>query len=243
MPRFFISAPPTGDTIPITGEDARHLLRVLRMRVGETLTICDGAATDYACTLQQIDGDTAICAVQGQSASRGEPSVAVTLYMALPKGDKMDLIVQKAVELGAVRIVPYLSSRCVARPDDKTLQKRIGRWQKIANEAAMQSGRGILPQICDCLPFAQAIAQASTHAAALFLYENEQTLQLHTALTQNPLSTVAFLVGPEGGFAESEVEQAVAAGMQSVSLGTRILRCETAPLAAISAVMYQSGNM
>ncbi len=243
MPRFFITDPIADGQICLTGETAKHILRVLRMRVGETLTLCDGAGTDYQCTLTDTANDIATCQVEAQLPSVGEPCVKVTLYMALPKGDKMDLIVQKAVELGVTTIVPYISARCVARPDGKSMAKKQQRWQKIALEAAMQSRRGIVPTVADCLSFAQATAQAATHATALCLYEDEQTLGLRTALSQQPQTQIAFLVGPEGGFDPSEVALAAQAGVQSVSLGKRILRCETAPLAALAAILYACNEM
>ena len=161
--------------------------------------------------------------------------------LALPKGDKMEFIVQKAVELGVSRIVPYLSKNCVSRPD-KT-EKKVERWRKIAAEAAKQCGRGRLPEVAAVVPVAQAIAQAAESETALFFYENEKRTGLHDALAGGVRDTVSLMVGPEGGFDPAEAKAAVDAGLQSVSLGTRILRCETAPIAALAAVLYAGGNM
>ena len=161
--------------------------------------------------------------------------------LALPKGDKMEFIVQKAVELGVSRIVPYLSKNCVSRPD-KT-EKKVERWRKIAAEAAKQCGRGRLPEVAAVVPVAQAIAQAAESETALFFYENERRTGLHDALAGGVRDTVSLMVGPEGGFDPAEARAAVDAGLQSVSLGTRILRCETAPIAALAAVLYAGGNM
>ena len=161
--------------------------------------------------------------------------------MALPKGDKMEFIVQKAVELGVSRIVPYLSKNCVSRPD-KT-EKKVERWRKIAAEAAKQCGRGRLPEVAAVVSVAQAIAQAAESETALFFYENEKPTGLHDALAGGVKDTVSLMVGPEGGFDPAEAKAAVDAGLQSVSLGTRILRCETAPIAALAAVLYAGGNM
>ena len=157
--------------------------------------------------------------------------------MALPKGDKMEFIVQKAVELGVSRIVPYLSKNCVSRPD-KT-EKKVERWRKIAAEAAKQCGRGRLPEVAAVVP----VAQAAESETALFFYENERRIGLHDALAGGVRDTVSLMVGPEGGFDPAEAKAAVDAGLQSVSLGTRILRCETAPIAALAAVLYAGGNM
>ena len=213
------------------------------MKPGEKLTVCDGTGTDYQCTLTGTDGGTALCHVDARAPSRGEPSVYVTLYMALPKGDKMDFIVQKAVELGACRVVPYTAARSVSRPDAKALAKKAVRWRKIAREAAQQSGRGRVPEVADCMSFGEAVRQAGACAPALLLYESERQNSLRAALTARPFAEAALMVGPEGGFAAEEVQAACEAGLVRVSLGPHILRCETAPLAALAAVLYESGNL
>ena len=223
MPRFFVDQQPQDGVLTLTGENAHHAGRVLRLRVGEGVTLCDGAGMDFDCT-----ADT-------------EPKQSITLFMALPKGDKMEFIVQKAVELGVSRIVPYLSKNCVSRPD-KT-EKKVERWRKIAAEAAKQCGRGRLPEVAAVVPVAQAIVQAAQSETALFFYENEKRTGLHDALAGGVKDTVSLMVGPEGGFDPAEAKAAVDAGLQSVSLGTRILRCETAPIAALAAVLYAGGNM
>ena len=153
----------------------------------------------------------------------------------------MEWIVQKAVELGVSNIVPYLSKNCVSRPD-KT-DKKVERWRKIAAEAAKQCGRGVLPTVGAVIPVGQAIAQAAQSETALFLYENERQTGLRDALAAGVGKDVSLLVGPEGGFAPEEAEAARQAGLKSVSLGTRILRCETAPVAALAAILFAGGNM
>ena len=243
MPRFFIDSLPVDGKAVVTGEDAHHMLKVLRMKAGESLILCDGQGHDYSCTFMQANGDTAECQVQEVLPSRGEPNVRVTLYMGLPKGDKMDFIVQKAVELGAVEIVPFLAERSVSRPDAKTLRKKCERWRKIAREAAMQCGRGCVPVVGEPLTQKQAAEQAAACDAPLFLYEDEREFGIRQALRGKQPRSVALMIGPEGGFAPAEAETAKQAGMQSVSLGPRILRCETAPLAALSVVMYETGNL
>lgn len=243
MPRFFIDSPPADGKAVVTGEDARHIVKALRMKPGEGLVLCDGAGQDYACTLVEAAPDAAVCRVERAEASRGEPDVAVTLYMGLPKGDKMDFIVQKAVELGAAKIVPFLAERSVSRPDQKTLRKKCERWRKIAREAAMQCGRGRVPVVGEPVTQAQAAQEAAACDAPLFLYEEERENGIRAALCGKSPRSVALMVGPEGGFAPGEADAARKAGMQSVSLGPRILRCETAPLAALSAVMYETGNL
>ena len=214
---------------------------MLRLRQGEALTLCDGEGTDYDCTVEQIEKDAVLCRVRDRHPAVTEPRQRLTLFMALPKGDKMEFIVQKAVELGVSRIVPYLSKNCVSRPD-KT-EKKVERWRKIAAEAAKQCGRGRLPEVAAVVPVAQAIAQAAESETALFFYENERRTGLRDALAGGVRDTVSLMVGPEGGFDPAEAKAAVDAGLQSVSLGTRILRCETAPIAALAAVLYAGGNM
>ena len=243
MPRFFVDVPPTGDVVLLTGEDARHIARALRMQPGESLTVCDGAGIDYDCVLEQAVPDEVRARITGAHPSAGEPDIRVTLFMALPKADKMELIVQKATELGVTEIAPFLSSRCVSRPDDRALDKKCARWGKIAAEAAKQCGRGRIPHVRSVVSVEEAVRQAAEAALPLLLYEGERENSLRAALCGQAPETVSLMVGPEGGFAPEEAASAVSAGLKSVSLGPRILRCETAPLAALAAVMYESGNL
>ena len=241
MPRFFVDGPPEDGMLVLRGEDAHHAGRVLRLRPGEAVTLCDGRGTDYDCTVETVEKDAVACRVQDSHPADTEPKQRLTLYMALPKGDKMEFIVQKAVELGASEIVPYLSKNCVSRPD-KT-DKKVERWRKIAVEAAKQCGRGVLPTVHAVVPAAEAVRLAAQAETALFLYENEKQTGLRDALAGGVGKTVSLMVGPEGGFAPEEAAAAKDAGLVSVSLGTRILRCETAPVAALAAVLYAGGNM
>ena len=170
MPRFFIDYIPEERAI-LTGPDAHHIAKSLRMRPGEPLILCDSIGTDYNCEIEQIDGETVTVKVLNFCRSVSEPSVFVTLYQAFPKADKMDAVVQKSVELGVSRIVPMLSERCVSRPDEKAVKKKADRWQKIAEEAAKQSGRGVIPQVAPSLPFRAAIQEAEKAGEILFFYE------------------------------------------------------------------------
>ena len=166
----------------------------------------------------------------------------VSVYLAFPKADKLEHVIQKATELGAYEIVAFPSARCVSKPDEKSLKKKLERWQKIAVSAAEQSGRGRIPQVLVLESFAQALSRAAQADKALMFYEHEEATTLHMALNSGDFHTVSLLTGPEGGLEESEVEQARAAGLQVCTLGKRILRCETAPLCALSAVMYAAGE-
>lgn len=242
MPRFFTQAGPADGRLLIEGEDARHITRVLRMKVGDELTLCDSAGSDFDCVIEEAGPDAVRCRVRSVFASAGEPDVQAVLFMALPKADKMDFIVQKAVELGAVRVVPFLSARCVSRPDEKSLRRKAERWRRIALEAAKQCGRGKAPEVAEPVSFDEAVRQAAQAETALFFYECERETPLRGVIGGRELRSVSLVIGPEGGFSLEEAEQARRGGLASVSLGRRILRCETAPLAALAAVMYESGN-
>ena len=171
---------------------------------------------------------------------QNEPDVFVTLYQALPKGDKMNFIVQKCVELGVSRIVPVITARCVSRPDEKSLKKKIARWQKIALQAAQQSRRGIIPEVCLCISLKQAAEQSAENDKNIFFYELGGE-SVKNILTEKP-KTIGMFIGSEGGFEEAEAELVLSHGATAATLGKRILRAETAPLAALSVIMYQTDN-
>ena len=239
MTRFFASQEEmSGERILLTGENAQHA-KVLRLKPGETVLVCDGEGQECLC--QIFSTDPWELRVTERRASRSEAAVRVSVFMAFPKADKLEHVIQKATELGAYEIVAFPSARCVSRPDEKSLKKKLERWQKIAASAAEQSGRGRIPRVITLKSFSEALSRACQAEKALMFYEHEEALTLKTALT-GTYRTVSLLTGPEGGLEEGEVSQARAAGMQVCTLGKRILRCETAPLCALSAVMYDSGE-
>ena len=224
----------------LTGEDARHIAGSLRMQPGERLTLSDGAGLTLHCEIESVEKTAVTVRVCGREPCASESSCAVTLFQCLPKGDKMDGIVQKSVELGAVRIVPVLSSRCVSRPEGAALEKKRRRWQQIALEAAKQSGRGMVPEVAPVCRWEQAVAMLSSLQHKLLLYEEQRG----SALAQVPASAVevGLLVGPEGGISPQEVDCCRKAGILCVGLGPRILRTETAGPAAIAVLQYLTGN-
>lgn len=242
MPRFFSDASPVDGTLTLLGEDASHICKSLRMQAGDSLTVCNGAGTDYSCTVLCATPQAVTVRIAHTQLSAGEPNIAVTLFMALPKADKMELVIQKATELGVYDIVPVLTSRCVSRPEEKAMAKKIDRWNKIAAEAAKQCGRGRIPQVHEVHTFDKAVQRAAQAQLPLFCYEAEQTRHLHQIL-QTTAHTISVFVGAEGGFSPQEAQQAAQGGLHCVSLGTRILRCETAPLAALAVIMYQTNNL
>ena len=242
MVRFFVTAEELQQDAPVlTGENAQHA-RVLRLKAGEQVLLCDGEGKEALCTVSNFGKDYCNVEVLDRRESATEATVRASVYMALPKSDKLEHVIQKATELGAYEIVTFPSARCVSKPDEKSLKKKLERWQKIAVSAAEQSGRGRIPQVIVLDNFDAALSRAAQADKALMFYEHEEATTLHMALSEGDFSTVSLLTGPEGGLEESEVEQARVAGLQVCTLGKRILRCETAPLCALSAVMYATGE-
>ena len=242
MTRFFVDSDTLGQsTIVLTGENASHA-KVLRLKNGEEILVCDGQGREALCRISQLSGNDYILDVIEIRDSLTEAHVMVSVYMALPKADKLEHVIQKATELGASEIVTFPTARCVSRPDDKSLKKKLERWQKIAASAAEQSGRGRIPEVVVLSSYKEALSRAVAADKAIVFYENEHATTLRQALSQEQYRTVSLLSGPEGGFEESEIEQARSAGFQICTLGRRILRCETAPLCGLSAVMYDAGE-
>ena len=242
MVRFFITPEELAQQqVELTGENAQHA-KVLRLKEQEKVLLCDGLGEEALCEISGGVPNTYILNVLERRASVSEPGVRVSVYMAFPKADKLEHVIQKATELGAYEIVAFPSERCVSRPDEKSLKKKQERWQKIAAAAAEQSGRGRIPQVLTLSSYREALQRAVQADKALLFYENEQATTLKMALSAGSYETVSLLTGPEGGLEGKEVEQAKAAGLQVCTLGKRILRCETAPLCALSAVMYDAGE-
>lgn len=239
MPWFFVDDE-INENCLITGEDARHIEKSLRMRIGEELTLVSPKGVESSCEITEFSSDGVRVSVKSQKPCENEADVRVTLYQSLTKGDKMDMIVQKAVELGVYRIVPVLTARCISRPDEKQLFKKIDRWQKIALGAASQSCRGIMPRVCEMLSFEKALEEAKATKGIIFYEGGGESL--FTLVDKKSKQDISVFIGPEGGFELSEVEKAKAQGVTPATLGKRILRAETAPLAALSAIMLLTGN-
>ena len=242
MPRFFMAGTNIlGGMAIMTGRDAEHV-RVLRLRPGEDMIICDGKGTDYKCRLVKADKEQVEAEVIEIVPCPAEPSVQVTVLCGLPKGDRTDYIIQKCVEAGASEIMFFQSDRCVAKPDKP--EKKLERWQRIAEEAAKQSGRGIIPQVSWAREYADALNVANQKELGLFMYETGEREALNAVLEANSdVKTAAIVTGPEGGFAPFEADLARIVGLHICSMGERILRCETAPVVAVSALMYATGNL
>lgn len=240
MPRFFTEYINENDAV-ICGEDAHHITRSLRMTVGDKLTLCNFKGTDFECEITDIGDEQVKVKILSSSPTHSEPKTSVTLYQALPKGDKFELIIQKSVELGVTKIVPFISGRCISRPDDKKLAKKLERWQKIAVSAAKQCGRGIIPTVEPVMNFESAAKDLCSHKLPIVFYEfGGEKL---SKLLDNDISDIGVMIGSEGGFEQSEIETAKSLGATPATLGKRILRCETAPLCVMSIIMYQKGDM
>ena len=242
MPRFFMAGTNIlGGMAIMKGRDAEHV-RVLRLRPGEDMIICDGQGTDYKCRLVSADKEQVEAEVIEVVPCPAEPSAKVTVLCGLPKGDKTDYIIQKCVEAGAYEIMFFDSERCIAKPEKP--EKMLERWQRIAEEAAKQSGRGIIPQVSWAGDFTAMLDIAVKKDLSLFMYETGEREKLDDVLSANKdIATAAIITGPEGGFAQFEADLARVCKLHICSMGERILRCETAPVVALTATMYATGNL
>ena len=242
MTRFFVDESDfLPDFMTLMGENAAHA-KVLRLKCGEEVIVCDGQGREAVCVISDISPNQVGLAVRHQRAAETEAAVKVSVYMAFSKGDKFEHVIQKATELGAYEIIGFPSARCVSKPDDKSLKKKLDRWQKIAESAAKQCGRGLIPAVSVLNSYTAALKQAANADCPILFYENERATTLKMALQKCDYKTVSLLTGPEGGLEPREVEEAIRAGLQVCTLGKRILRCETAPLCALSAVMYDANE-
>ncbi|HIU48401.1 MAG TPA: 16S rRNA (uracil(1498)-N(3))-methyltransferase [Candidatus Avimonoglobus intestinipullorum] len=244
MPKFFTTNI-EGDRIVIDSEDVAHIKRVLRLDCGSRITVCDGKGVDYAAQIVEMGEGKIVCRVLERHAAQTEPELKVTLFQALPKAAKMEYIIQKTTELGISKIVPCVLRRCVVRLDGKKAEeKKTARWQKIAQEAAKQSGRGIVPEVAEPVSFAQALEMMQEADICFAPYECEEqtTLKQTLAAAEQP-KTVSFMIGPEGGFDPEEAAQLKGCGVTTVTLGRRILRTETAGEAVLAMVMYELGDI
>lgn len=239
MPRFFTSRI-DGSHGLVTGDDARHIALSLRMRTGEEVTLCNNGV-DYDCVLEEITPENVTCRVIRVSPCAAEANIRLHLFQAVPKGEKAEIIVQKAVELGVYDITFVLTSRCISRPDDKSFSKKLKRYNKIALEAAKQSGRGTVPQVNGLITLSQAVQRMKECDSAVWCYEKGGAA--FSELGMRPDTEIGLLIGSEGGFSEDEAERIRSSGIEPVGMGKRILRCETAPLAAAAIIMNLTGNM
>jgi 16S rRNA (uracil1498-N3)-methyltransferase len=235
MHRFFTTEIQP-NTAVVRGEDVKHIAKVLRLRTGDPVQLCDGNGNECDAVIASVASDAVTFDTQPWRRAKSEPSVSVTLFQCLPKAGKMETIIQKCVELGACGFVPVQSLRCVVvlKPP---YEGRIERWQRVSDEAAKQSRRGVIPRVDN--PVALDKLDFSAFDTVLVAFENERTVSLKTALREQCGKRIAILIGPEGGFSDAEIETLAKKGARSVSLGTRILRTETAGMAMLAQIMYE----
>lgn len=247
MPKFFVPPQQIYDSeILVLGDDARHISSSLRMKTGDTLTICNMNKRDYECIISSIENGIVRAEIISSAPSTTEPDYAIRVYQCLPKGDKLESIVQKSVELGASSVVPVYSTNCIAKPSVKgrdNRDKKTDRLSRIAYEAAEQCGRGIIPTVHECVNFERAVDIAKNDAVSFICYENERGETLKKFLTAKfskdlKNKNISFFIGPEGGFSRDEIELAKENGITPVGIGERILRTETASAYVLSVLAY-----
>lgn len=247
MPKFFINSNQIeNENIIIIGEDVNHIKNVLRMKIDDEITVCNiDDSSNYLAKINEFDKTKIICKISDKFQSTTESNIKVHIYQGLPKADKMELIIQKSVELGVDSITPVEMKRCVVKLDGKDKIKKIDRWQKIAEVAAKQSGRDLIPKICSVKNVKEISEDFSQFDVVLLCYENEKNLFLKTVLKEIDVSIsnadlkIAVIIGPEGGIDISEVEFMEQKGAKVISLGNRILRTETVALSLLSIIMYE----
>ena len=251
MHRFYVTDSGFDKTIEITGSDVNHAVNVLRLKKDDIVTVCDGRSNDYTCRISEINEKSIICDIEDIERSYAELPVNITLFQGLPKGDKMEFIIQKAVELGAVSVYPVIMQRSVVKIDDKKKNKKTERYAAVAESAAKQSRRGIIPEIPGIIDYKEAIRIAKSFDTILLPYEEAEGIEASRSLLEDICKnhkkgqTIGIFIGPEGGFTKEEVQMAEEAGANVITLGNRILRTETAGmmlLSVLSFLMEEKGN-
>ncbi|MBP1904295.1 16S rRNA (uracil1498-N3)-methyltransferase [Paenibacillus turicensis] len=251
MQRYFVQPEQFGEEIvSITGEDVKHIARVMRSQIGDKIIVSDGVSKVAITEIVMLEQQEVQSRIIEWLTSKAEPELQVTIAQSLPKGDKMEIVIQKCTEIGAATFLPFLSERTVVQYDQKKEAKRTERWRKIAKEAAEQAHRDVVPQVLSPVSWKQLLASLADFDLVCFCYEKEDGQQLRdivapfvNSMLPDQQYRVAIVVGPEGGFSEAEVLAAEAAGAISIGLGRRILRTETAAMAALTCIMYESGEM
>lgn len=246
MDRFFVDKKNINlenNTCIIEGEDVKHISKVLRCRIGEELEVCDNNNNEYICEITNIDKNQVELNILEKVDIQRESDLKIKVYQGLPKGPKMEMILQKLTEVGVDEIILVQTKRTVVKVDDKKEDKKLERWERIIYEAAKQSKRGKVPTLRGVLTFKEALADMKENDFNIAPYENEKTKSIKQAIKGVNINNIGIFVGPEGGFEETEIEAIEDIGGQSVSLGPRILRTETASLVASSIVLYELSDL
>jgi 16S rRNA (uracil1498-N3)-methyltransferase len=245
MHKFFVNNENiVGDRICIKGDDVNHIYKVLRLRENDEILISNGMGREYISKIMDINKQEVVCEAVESFDNTSEPPVNITLYQGLPKAQKMELIIQKCVEIGVVKIQPVITQRVVVKIDGKDISNKIDRWNKIAEEAAKQSNRGILPSVMPPISFEEAIEELKNMDIAVIPYEKEKSKGIKEVFSDTAsCKAVGIFIGPEGGFEEDEVDACIQEGIKPITLGPRILRTETAGMVASSIILYEIGDM
>lgn len=246
MAKFFVNTQNiSAAEIIIDDENVNHIKNVLRLQIGDQITINDRQGHDYKCIISAIEHCRIIASIESVTNSLAEPNVEAILFQSLIKGEKMEWVIQKAVEIGVTKIIPICTIRCVVKLDNpKKMGTKVDRWNKIAESAAKQSGRGIVPEVTAPMYFNESIAYAKEQALCTIIpYEKEYEIGVRKVLQNTTSKSFGIFIGPEGGFTEEEINKAIDEGVHSVSLGNRILRSETASLVTLANIMYEMGEM
>lgn len=245
MAKFFVNPEDVSEElIYIKGTDVNHIKNVLRLPVGKEILINDRQGHDYECIIKDISAESVTAQIINHFESHTEPAVDTVLFQSLVKGEKMEFVIQKSVEIGVTKIVPLVTKRCVVKLESENkLNSKVARWQKIAESAAKQSKRGIVPEVMMPMTMSEAIAYVKeTLDCGCIPYENETAHHIKAYLQSLSAESIGIFIGPEGGFTEEEVELAMENGIQSITLGKRILRSETAGLVTLANIMYEMGE-
>lgn len=239
MAWFFVNEETINNEYIITGENASHISKSLRMKTGEELTLCTLDGKRHECVITNITKDEVFVDIRSSTICEQEANIKISLFISLLKGDKMEDVIQKSVELGVYEITPILTKRCISRPDEKSIKKKIERWQKISDNAASQSRRGIIPKVNNLIDI-NDIDPDKFHKTIVFYECGGEKIKDIININDKK---IAVIIGSEGGFEEDEVKLLLEKGAHTGTLGKRILRAQTAPLAAITAIMYETNNM
>ncbi|SDK37702.1 16S rRNA (uracil(1498)-N(3))-methyltransferase [Natronincola ferrireducens] len=250
MNRFFVSSADINrceKKAVVTGEDVKHMSKVLRLTVGDTVELCDGEKYQYRAEIKSMDKNQVLLSIIEEEQLVTEPSIDVILYQGIPKATKMELIIQKTTELGIKEIIPVITNRTIVHfKDNKDKEKKVERWQKIAEEAAKQSKRGMIPSIHSPISFKEALEHSRQNHINIIAYEKESKQSIKNLLKsygEKKIGRIGLWIGPEGGYEEEEIELALMEDIQAITLGPRILRTETAGLTVLSILMYDLGDL
>lgn len=245
MHRFYVEDKNiANDSIIIDSDDVNHISKVLRLRVDDEIIVCDGKCNEYMCSIESIEKKQVLCKILSQYSNKVESPVEITLFQGLPKAQKMDLIIQKSVEIGVACIQPVITKRVVVKVEYRDITNKLDRWRRISMEAAKQSGRGIIPKILEPIDFDEAVKRLKAMDIAVMPYEKEEARGLKEVLaTTEGVTSAGIFIGPEGGFEDSEVKACREDSIIPVSLGPRILRTETAGFVTAAMIQYEIGDM